>query len=252
MTTVAIESGHWYLPTGEPFYTVKAKDGSERNATLRDARKVLAYPSVTSILRCAAAPGLEAWKINTAIDAALTLPRLPGEDLDAFKARAILDGQEQAAKARERGSEIHGHLELALQGKPHGDRELVARVISECQKHLGDDWQDLAAERSFACNDNKYGGKVDLHGRNFVLDFKTTQVIKPDHRAYDDHLQQLVAYQRGLRLTDGCRMLNVFIGTQDGQVKIIEHDGMDERIRAWEMFTALLAYWQAKNKYRPA
>jgi hypothetical protein len=50
------ESGHWYDRDGSPRYEVKAKDGSMRPATLRDARKFGWFPGVTSIIRCAAAP----------------------------------------------------------------------------------------------------------------------------------------------------------------------------------------------------
>jgi hypothetical protein len=56
------EAVHWYRQDGGPQYTVKAKDGSDRPTTLRDARKLNLVPSVTTILKIAAKPGLEAWK----------------------------------------------------------------------------------------------------------------------------------------------------------------------------------------------
>jgi hypothetical protein len=74
LMTHAAESLHWYDRDGKPAYTVKAKDGSDRPATLRDARKLNLVPSVTTIIRCAAAPGLELWKANQLMMAALTLP----------------------------------------------------------------------------------------------------------------------------------------------------------------------------------
>jgi hypothetical protein len=52
--------------------------------TLRDARKFGWYPGVTSIIKCAAAPGLETWKQNQVLMAALTLPRVEGETSDSF------------------------------------------------------------------------------------------------------------------------------------------------------------------------
>ena len=47
MTTIiarSAESVHWYQQDGSPQYTVKAKDGSDRPTTLRDARKMNLVP----------------------------------------------------------------------------------------------------------------------------------------------------------------------------------------------------------------
>ena len=78
-------SSHWYLSSGEPYHEVVRADGNGmRPVTLRDARKVNALPSVTNILSVLAKPGLDAWKQEQAILAALTLPQQDGESLDAF------------------------------------------------------------------------------------------------------------------------------------------------------------------------
>ena len=61
MTTIIARAGeqtHWYDQKGAPAYTVKAKDGSDRPTTLRDARKMNLAPSVTTILKVAAKPAL--------------------------------------------------------------------------------------------------------------------------------------------------------------------------------------------------
>ena len=34
-----LSDSHWYTRDGQPAYTIKKKDGSDRPATLRDARK---------------------------------------------------------------------------------------------------------------------------------------------------------------------------------------------------------------------
>ena len=48
----AAESVHWYRgDNGQPQYTVKAKDGSDRPTTLRDARKLNLVPSVTTVMK---------------------------------------------------------------------------------------------------------------------------------------------------------------------------------------------------------
>jgi len=82
------ESTHWYDKEGKPAYTVIGANGKKRATNLRDARKLNLVPSVTTVMNVAAKPALENWKINQALMAALTLPRLKDESLDKFMARA--------------------------------------------------------------------------------------------------------------------------------------------------------------------
>ena len=92
---IAVESGHWYDMDGNPAYTTKAKDGTARPTTLRDARKLLLLPSVTMICNVAAKPALEVWKQRQIVLAALTLPAMDGETLDERAVRIVLVVVEQ-------------------------------------------------------------------------------------------------------------------------------------------------------------
>src|SRR6478672_7823527 len=99
---------HWYLRDGTPFHEIAKNDGSgNRPVTLADARKVAALPSVTNVLGVLAKPGLDAWKIEQGIMAALTLPRLPDEGLDIFAKRVVVDMGEQVERAADFGSAVH-------------------------------------------------------------------------------------------------------------------------------------------------
>ncbi len=118
------ESTHWYDQAGKPAYTVIGKNGKERAATLRDARELKLYPSVTTIMGMAAKPALENWKIDQALMSALTLPRLADESLDAFMARAKQDAKDQSIRAAERGTEIHAQVEA---GSLAGRQRLIRR-----------------------------------------------------------------------------------------------------------------------------
>ena len=77
------ESGHWYAQDGEPMYTIIGANGKERNTTLRDAKSLGLVPSVTTILGMIAKPSLENWKINQALNSALTLEKNEGESLES-------------------------------------------------------------------------------------------------------------------------------------------------------------------------
>ena len=115
------ESTHWYAKDGSPAYTVMAKNGEQRSTTLRDAKKMGLLPSVTTIMKAAASPGLEAWKINQMMLAALTLPRGEGEGEESFIKRIQADSKEHARKAAERGTQVHTAIEQFFDGHINAD-----------------------------------------------------------------------------------------------------------------------------------
>ena len=130
MTTIiarAAESVHWYRQDGKPQYTVKAKDGTNRPTTLRDARKLDLVPSVTTILKVASKPGLEAWKLEQMLMSALTLPRAPGETEKELISRIEADSKETGKRAAERGTRIHESIEKWFSG----DRKVEHVQIAE-------------------------------------------------------------------------------------------------------------------------
>lgn len=253
ISNVASDSGHWYREDGSPCYTMIGKNGRERGTTLRDARELGLYPSVTTITKCAAAPALENWKVDQAILAALTLPRMDGESDDAFLSRVKQDSREQARKAADRGTEIHGALEKHFQGRP-ADAEYwpyVESVRDNLLAWFGETQWD--AERSFA-HPLGYGGKCDLHSKQsrIVVDFKGKDFTDPTEcKQYDEHLMQGAAYLKGFDLLEGGRFANCFFSrTKPGLVCIVEADA-EQIMRGWRMFDRLLAYWQEANRYRP-
>ena len=87
------EAGHWYDHDGKPMYTIIGANGKERNTTLRDAKKEGFVPSVTTIIGMIAKPSLENWKINQALNSALTLERNEDESFDSFVYRCKEDSK---------------------------------------------------------------------------------------------------------------------------------------------------------------
>jgi len=253
MTTViarSSESQHWYTRGGNPQYTVTAKDGSQRNTTLRDARKLDLIPSVTTILNIAAKPGLEAWKLNQMMLACMTLTKASDESEQSYIERVKQDSREHAKKAAERGTTIHGALESFFEGITLAEfMEYQIGVSTEMDKLFGP--KNWLTERSFGSNG--FGGKVDLmtkEGEGIVVDFKTKEFGPNDKiDAYDEHLMQLSAYRIGLDIPKA-RCANVFVSvTNPGLVKIIEWS-QEDLDRGWKMFDALKTFWQLKNDHR--
>ena len=260
MTTIiarAAESVHWYQQTGAPQYTVVAKDGSDRPTTLRDARKMDLVPSVTTVLKVAAKPGLEAWKQEQMLLAALTLPRDPNESEKDFIARIVFDSKETAKSAAERGTRIHESIENWFLGNKNVEHATTAKVFEESifEHFKTHPMQPWLTERSFA-SPMGFGGKVDLYCKadeyapvGIVLDTKSKD-FGPDDKvdAYDENLLQLAAYRHGLGVPHA-RCANVFCSrTHPSLVKIVEWPE-EELVKGWEMFQCLLRFWKLKNNF---
>ena len=243
------ESGHWYSRDGKPVYEVKAKDGSMRNTTLRDARTMNLVPSVSGIIKMMASPGLEQWKLQQMLLASMTLPKLPDEPEEEYIKRIIYDSKETGRNAAERGTAIHA----SIQGYFEGIAEVKYQNHAIASQIALDDFfgvRPWECEKSFAING--FGGKCDLIdtiGNGIVADIKTKDFTDPEKIiAYDEHLMQLSAYRMGFGLHKA-RCVNVFVSVQEPvQIKIKEW--RDEELqRGWAMFSCLLRLWQLKNKY---
>ena len=231
-------------------YQVPAVKGGMRATTLRDARKLNLVPSVTTIMSCAAKPGLEAWKLNQMLLAALTLPKAPDESMDSYAHRVAQDSKEQARAAAERGTEIHAALEGWYEGNIIGDKIDYQTAVAEAIKNeFGEhNWE---TEKSFA-SELGFGGKIDLHTEDddgIFIDFKTKEFDSIEQVAtFDEHHMQLAAYREGKNKPKAL-CANVFVSVSNpGLVAVVRHSE-DELQRGWLMFKSLLAFWQAKNNH---
>ena len=204
-------ASHWYLPDRTPFHEVERADGKGlRPVTLRDARKVRAYPSVTNILGVLAKPALDAWKQEQAILAALTLPRDAEESLDAFAKRVVSDMGEQVEKAADLGSAIHTACEVYANSKELPENPEVARLFAPVREWFDREIERIdCIERVVTHHEWGYGGRVDIvaklksTGSWAVVDFKTQRVkrdakgaLKPTF--YETWPLQLEAYRQAI------------------------------------------------------
>ncbi|CAB5220082.1 hypothetical protein UFOVP239_47 [uncultured Caudovirales phage] len=260
MTTIiarSAESVHWYRQDGAPQYTVKAKNGTDRSTTLKDARTMNLVPSVTTILKISAKPGLEAWKLEQMLLAALTLPKRAEETEKEFINRVVADSKETGKQAAERGTRIHESIEKWFTGNQKVEHREISKAFAETiSSHFktpeDQPWQ---VERAFASGLG-YGGKIDLYCEpdmvaqtGIVIDAKTKEFGPDDSiAAYDEHLMQLAAYRYGLGLNHA-RCANVFASvTYPGLIKVVEWPEEDLK-RGWEMFQCLLKFWKLKHNF---
>lgn len=249
-------SNHWYDRHGKPCYTVIGKNGKERDTTLADARRLQLVPSVTTILDVLNKPALGDWKVRQGIMAALTLPRLDGEDDERFISRVVNDSKQQAIQAAEEGNRIHAAIEASFKHERFDWNYLVeVEAVSKLLDETFPDVTDWISEASFA-SPLGYGGKVDLHSPStgIVVDFKTKDFGPGDKKrlAYDQNIQ-LAAYQRGLMGWITCRekCANIFVSrTHPGHAEIHVWD-VEEVTHGWQVFASALACWQAIKGYVP-
>lgn len=248
------ESTHWYAKDGTPTYTVTAKNGEPRATTLRDAKKMGLLPSVTTIMKAAASPGLEAWKMNQMMLAALTLPRHESESEESFIKRIQSDSREHAKMAAERGTAVHAAIERFYEGTIQADAmpylEAVYKAVNE---KFGDlNW---AVEKSFAHTSSPHGfaGKIDLHsldGDGVVIDFKTKEFTSETLEkvaGFDENVMQLSAYRTGL-VKPQARCANVFVSVTEPGLVVVKEWTQEELWRGWSMFDALKTFYYAKTQ----
>lgn len=260
-TKQAAEGGHWYSReedgSARQVVDLVGKNGKRRKPTLRDARAHGWVPGVTSILRAAGSPEpIVRWRIQQAVLAALTLPRMDGESEQDWLARVDDDMGETARSAAEAGSRIHASLEAHFRGEL-ADTEDWGRIASVIRlfRDAGIDealspWQ---AERAVV-HELGFGTRSDLHSDTWCVDWKTKDGDLPT-QLYPDHWAQLAATRRALEYTCGYpagsqRCAIVYISRETDEARMIEASEA-ELARGWDMFASLHKYWTAKTLHMP-
>ena len=261
-------ASHWYFPDGTPLHEVPRADGKgQRPTSLRDARKLGLFPSVTNVLSILAKPGLDAWKQEQAILAALTLPRSEEETLDDFAKRVLVDMTSEVGRAADLGSAVHGAIEGYAQGRWLPEDKGVARLFEPARQ-----WFDKeviavhSVEIATAHLEWGYAGRVDLvatlrsTGRPTVIDFKTQKTRRDKDGNFTPILHdtwplQLEAYRMALASRDkglaDAAIASVVIGSTDPVpvvVKVWDDANKDGYFRA---FLAARDLWVWQKGYCP-
>ena len=251
IATAKTESSHYYLASGESCH-----------GDLRSARKVGAFPSVTTILGAAgpSKQGLMNWKEEQAIAAALSLPRNEGESLSDFAKRVVLDSRKEVEAAAARGTHIHSLAEMII------NRQEPGELVKGYEEHYAGlkEWRECCVTKvhvseSVLVNEAEgYAGRVDLiaqiHGEMEVIDFKTRK-FKKDAKGitkamgYETDILQLSAYAYAFT-DDGMACRNILIDPVTGQLQDIKYTA-EQVAQAFEAFTSICKVWRWLKKYDP-
>lgn len=261
-------ASHWYFRDGTPLHEVARADGKgTRPTSLRDARKLGLFPSVTNILSILAKPGLDAWKQEQAILAALTLPRNEGESLDDFAKRVLIDMTSEVSRAADLGSAVHAAIEGYAQGGWIPEDKNVALLFEPARRWFDDDVVAVhSVEIATANNQFGYAGRVDLvatlksTGRPTVVDFKTQKTRRDKAGEFKPLLHdtwplQLEAYRQALASRDkglaDAAIASVVIGsTEPAPVVVKVWDDTDKQ-GFFRAFLAARDLWVWQKNYCP-
>jgi len=227
-------ASHWYKANDEEitsFHTVpyagkRGKAGETRSTSLRDARKVGALPSVTNILQILQKDFLTAYKINQAILACTTLPKIEGESVDDFAKRALADSKEHAASAARLGSRCH-ELGAGILTDPRYAR---STVDDQSEPPSGMSWVATATKDTIAVPDkvaSEFVGERsegrDIMKMSMPLIELIQEITPEDSVSIDEEFSEFYIANREIGYAgccDGLIYLNT--GNQDVRDKLIE------------------------------
>ncbi|MEM4247638.1 MAG: hypothetical protein QXH80_00020 [Candidatus Nanoarchaeia archaeon] len=247
---------HWYLPNGTPFHEVERVDGKGmRPTTIRDARKVGAFPSVTNILDVLRKPALEAWKIEQGILAALTLPRQPDETDDAFAKRVAQDADAYSKSAMDLGTQVHAACEMWLLEKMMPAEEKIESLTKPFRVWADENIKNLKIVETVLIG-NGYGGKVDLVADVkdvglTVIDLKTQNVKNGKVNYYETWPLQLEAYRRACKKIKAKSIASLVISSSEPMPVAFRVWSKEDYPMYWKVFQSIFEAWKYMKDYNP-
>ena len=265
ITKSVMDSSHWYSLDGKPVHTQPTKDGEgQRATTLRDARKMMLLPSVTSIIGILDKPQLTRWKMREVAKAAIAIPGPQGEEpVERFADRAIEAAMSQVGEAADLGSRIHAAIENLMRGgaeEPSEELQPYVKPVLEWMRQVG--VKVTHSEIVLVNAVHGFAGRVDAlftwgdaFGKMGILDFKTKKTKEGEKvEAYDEHALQLAAYAAthyGAEHLQHVVAANLFISsTEPGRLEVVKHDKA-KLVAAYEAFCQMCAVWRFRKGYDP-
>lgn len=245
---LASQGGHWYYPDGTPCYEIIGKNGKARSPYLKEAMELNLHPGVTTITGQVRKYGIEIYGKKQTAWSALTIPRLPNEKDEEFVDRILVESAEHSKLAMEKGTELHRSIEDYIRGQKSLLWQRHLDNLRDTLNQYGIDIFKGKPEHSFA-SPLGFGGKTDFVTDLIICDFKTKEFVGGVKQlAWPEMLWQLAAYDRGIGGPTRRRLLNVFIGIKDCEVRIHEWT-VEDANRGWLAFKALLDFWQITKQY---
>ena len=254
--------GHFYLDDPpRPFYEIEYSDkkraGEMRPVTVKDARKVGAYPSPNETVGILDKPGLLYWNLQLMADAVHDVVISLGGDWDTYGwSESYNLYKERKEVSSKMGTEIHNVIEYRLNDNVwNEDCEKHKDIIRSVLEWLSyEDIIPTGIEEVFVNKTIGIGGKIDVVDRDklTIVDWKTINTFDKEIRQYPkDKTPLLAAYSMGIFGTLDTKLWNVFI-SRDEPGKIIPKLYTKEEIEyGWKKFQLCYKLWIHDKGYDP-
>ena len=180
---------HFYSKDGTPHFDV----------TPAVAKEMGLFYSVTEIQKIEASPGLDRWKLNTAIQTADENPMQEDEDLKTYQ-RRIIKQMYEGNNATALGTKIHDAIEQVLTEtikREQVDEDLLPYVNPALDYFYEKGFEIQHIEKIVTNEHEAYAGTADVIARtknnqDFILDWKSTNTIPSS--PYPQQPEQISAY----------------------------------------------------------
>lgn len=240
-------------------FVPKKRGGGNKATTITDARERHLLPSVTTYLKCLAAPrNLVRWSYRQIAMAALTYPKKGDEVLDdSFLDKIIEDAFVQTQDAADLGGEVHKALEMFFSDQPHDPKlDVFVRAVDEWAHAEG--VHVMQRELTLVNSRDGYAGRtdaiIDSHRGVGIMDFKCRKSSpKYDMTPWEDNMVQIAAYYKAQfgDIDDKASGVNLLISyTEPGRVQATWYDAPELR-KGWDLFQAIMSVWRLEHSYDP-
>lgn len=254
-------AAHWYGIDGTPHH----------DADLRIARRNMLFTSPSSVDKDQFVnAGLDAWKRNEIVKAAIENPRQPHESVDDYGDRLFELSNNKAKVAADFGKEVHDAIDQYPQ------MPLDAKLLPYVD-HFGQYFYDtyieskVASEVVLVDRDLGVAGRCDFVGKTKIVypvsgellipDWKTQNVKKKkdgrkDPQFYDSWKRQLAFYAVAFAKKVGMfpeipRCASVIIDSNEPCEPFIQFWSEEEIYSAYQDFVVAVNCWCKKRDYWP-
>ena len=253
--------GHWYTNTGQARHTMKTKSGSERNTTLRDARKHGLYPSVTTLLGLFAKPGLDRWIKDQLLRIAFENRAKDGESYEDYANRCLVAQEKPVEQAASFGTKVHDAIEAYFTGQ-HIPDELLEYIQPALDWKQDNGLNFIEFEKMLVNLEHGFAGTVDIvgqggEGQKFIVDWKTRKTKEGVKvTSYDFQIHQIAAYGATYWgeddiLNHRVHGANCYISsTEPGRFEVVRYSPED-LAKAWKVFRSICSVWRSLKNYDP-
>ena len=242
---------HWY------HYDKNGAVAPAHDIDLREARKINAFPSITTILKERANPGLDKWKMDELFTSVVENKRKKGEGEEEYRERIAVIAQTKGREAADFGTRLHDALDLFPQTTI--DTDLAPYVELFAPSYFHHVRNRIASEIMLADAEIGVAGRTDLIAETewglAIIDYKTSKFKGNKASFWPSYVIRLAfyakAYQKLCGLAKPPLCINVGINSLKPSEPVWKVYTVEEQEAAYAEFLAIAFLWFSTKNYWP-